>query len=222
MIRSSRRVFITFFAFLAAVGNITQVAAAPTGSPGGGGVQGTSPSPSHPNKPVTAIYEEILLGKVVPEDEYQAGVYARYIEDNIDHLPKEQKEVFLHETEEERLLMLNHNMWFFRDNITHENGDRTYLVQTYMNNFWNRVLQLDDNEKIMIEKLEMEVLVHLWVTLAPFREKLKGCGPTGEQSGPTGAIIFDFSKTANESDYTVVMFFTVQLEDLERIEIWMM
>ncbi|KAJ3818910.1 hypothetical protein F5880DRAFT_1597284 [Lentinula raphanica] len=112
MIRSSRRVFITFFAFLAAVGNITQVAAAPTGSPGGGGVQGTSPSPSHPNKPVTAIYEEILLGKVVPEDEYQAGVYARYIEDvsphplqvvslsmiqlndffqNIDHLPKEQK-----------------------------------------------------------------------------------------------------------------------------------
>ncbi|KAJ3771329.1 hypothetical protein FB446DRAFT_846368 [Lentinula raphanica] len=188
MIRSSRRVFIMFFAFLAAVGNITQVAAAPTGSPGGGGemIHGyTSPSPSHPNKPVTAIYEKILLGQVKPEDEYQAGVYARYIEDNIDHLPEERKEVFLHETEEERLLMLNHNMWFFRHNITHKNGDRTDLVQIYVDKFWNGVLRLDDNEKIMIEKWEMEVLVHLWVTLAPFREKLKGCGPTGEQSGPT-------------------------------------
>ncbi|KAJ3763248.1 hypothetical protein EV360DRAFT_66402 [Lentinula raphanica] len=157
MIRSSRRVFVTFFAFLAAVGNITQVAAAPTGYPGGGGIQGTSLSPSHPNKPVTAIYEEILLGKVVPEDEHQARLYAQWIKVNIGRLPEEQKEVFLHQTEEERLAVLRDNMHYFDKREDHDHGDRRPIVQLYLGR-----KDLDSREQITVEKMELEVYLHFY------------------------------------------------------------
>ncbi|KAJ3715798.1 hypothetical protein C8R42DRAFT_215756 [Lentinula raphanica] len=159
MIRSSRRVFIMFFAFLAAVGNITQVAAAPTGSPGGGGEihRYTYPSPSHPNKPVTAIYEEILLGKVIPEDWYQARLYAQWIKVNIGRLPEEQKEVFLHETEEERLAVLRYNMHYFDKREDHDQGDRRSIVQQYLGR-----KDLDSREQITVEKMELEVYLHFY------------------------------------------------------------
>ncbi|KAJ3721681.1 hypothetical protein C8R42DRAFT_57634 [Lentinula raphanica] len=154
MVQSSRRVVTIFFALLAAVGTITQVVAAPVASPRGGEIQ---QYPRGLLGPVTTVYQYIpnfLLGDGQPKThEIEARLPAEWIRKNIGRLSKDQREIFLHETQAERLAVIEANMDVFRTT-----GEK-YLLKLYKEGGFPEIPLDDDVERVALERMELEVLL---------------------------------------------------------------
>ncbi|KAJ3769534.1 hypothetical protein FB446DRAFT_774285 [Lentinula raphanica] len=144
MVQSSRRVVTIFFALLAAVGTITQVVAAPVASPRGGEIQ------QYPREYVP----NFLLGDGQPKThEIEARLPAEWIRKNIGRLSKDQREIFLHETQTERLAVIEANMDVFRTT-----GEKS-LLKLYKEGGFPEIPLDDDVERVALERMELEVLL---------------------------------------------------------------
>ncbi|KAJ3966214.1 hypothetical protein EV361DRAFT_954283 [Lentinula raphanica] len=162
MVQSSRCVVIIFFAFLAN-SNVTQVVTDPVTSPRRAEIQ---QYPPRLVRPVTTVYQyipNVLLGDGQPKThEIEARLPAEWIRKNIGRLSKDQREIFLHETQAERLTVIEANMDVFRTT-----GEKS-LLKLYKEGGFPEIPLDDDVERVALERMELEVLL----ARKPFQKRL--------------------------------------------------
>ncbi|KAJ3821350.1 hypothetical protein F5880DRAFT_1614750 [Lentinula raphanica] len=105
----------------------------------------------------------VLLGDGQPKThEIEARLPAEWIRKNIGRLSKDQREIFLHETQAERLTVIEANMDVFRTT-----GEKS-LLKLYKEGGFPEIPLDDDVERVALERMELEVLL----ARKPFQKRL--------------------------------------------------